>query len=411
MTIRKLWVIAFRDLGRNRRRTLLTGAAVALGTMLTIMMSSYMSGMLYGTIQNGVRLQTAHVQIREESYIRERLSLLSEDLLDDTANLEAQAGGLQEVDAATPVLWASGVLSTLHDTVGLQVYGIDPDSAIHDPIREGLVSGEFLAADDRSGILMGKSLANDLGIDVGQRVSLMLGNADGRPEEGVFTIRGLFDTEVPSYDENTVFMPLSKAQAFTRNDGHASAILILLHNEKESEQVAATLKNDLNNTLTWQEMNSILLETVEQNMSFYYMLYGIVMLVVAVVVANALLMAVFERTREIGILASLGMKRGQIIVMMLLEAAALALVGVTVGILLGSAGTLYFQNAGIYFGDMMSGAFSSNIPVGSYVYFRLVPADVIGLGLWTLMITLLASLYPAWFASRLEPVVALRSAK
>jgi len=158
-------------------------------------------------------------------------------------------------------------------------------------------------------------------------------------------------------------------------------------------------------------MNSILLETVEQNMSFYYMLYGIVMLVVAVVVANALLMAVFERTREIGILASLGMKRGQIILMLLLEAAALALIGVAVGVVLGSIGTLYFQNAGIYFGDMMSGAFSSNIPVGSYIYFRLVPADVIGLATWTLIITLLASLYPAWFASRLEPVEALRAAK
>ena len=403
-------MIAFRDLGRNRRRSLLTGAAVAVGTALTIVMAGYISGMLYDTIQNGIRLQTSHVQIRDESYVYERLSLLPDDLLNDTDSLETQASGLAEVNAATPVLWASGVLSTLHDTVGLQVYGIDPASPIHDHIREGMVSGEYLAADDRGGVLMGKSLADDLEIGVGQRVSLMLGNADGQPEEGIFTIRGLFDTEVPSYDENTVFMPLSKAQAFTRNDGHASAILIMLRSQEEAEQVATALKTDLNNTLTWEEMNSILLETVQQNLSFYYILYLIVMLVVAVVVANTLLMAVFERTREIGILASLGMKRGQIILMILLEATALALLGVAAGIVLGTAGTLYLQNVGIYFGDVMGGAVS-NIPLGSRLYSRLVPADVIGLAVGTLVVTLLASLYPAWFASRMEPVEALRSAK
>jgi ABC-type lipoprotein release transport system permease subunit len=410
MTIGKLWVIAFRDLGRNRRRSFLTGAAVAVGTALTIVMAGYISGMLYDTIQNGIRLQTSHVQIRDESYVYERLSLLPDDLLIDTSSLETQVSGLAEVNAATPVLWASGVLSTLHDTVGLQVYGIDPASPIHDHIREGMVSGEYIATDDRGGILMGKSLADDLEIGVGQRVSLMLGNADGQPEEGIFTIRGLFDTEVPSYDENTIFMPLSKAQAFTRNDGHASAILIMLRSQEEAEQVATALKTDLNNTLTWEEMNSILLETVQQNLSFYYILYLIVMLVVAVVVANTLLMAVFERTREIGILASLGMKRGQIILMILLEAAALALLGVAAGIVLGTAGTLYLQNVGIYFGDIMGGAVS-NIPLGSRLYSRLVPADVIGLAIGTLVITLLASLYPAWFASRMEPVEALRSAK
>ena len=238
MTFRKLWVIAFRDLGRNRRRSILTGAAVALGTALTIMMSGYMTGMVYETVQNGIRLQTGHVQIRNEAYVQEKLSLLPEDLLDNITSLEALANGLPEVEAATPVLWASGVLSTLHDTVGLQVYGIDPASPIHDHIREGLVSGEYLAADDRGGILIGKSLADDLGIGVGQRVSLMLGNADGAPEEGIFTIRGLFDTEVPSYDDNTVFMPLTKAQAFTRNDGYASAIVIILHDQEEAAQVA-----------------------------------------------------------------------------------------------------------------------------------------------------------------------------
>jgi ABC-type lipoprotein release transport system permease subunit len=158
MALTKLWTISFRDLGRNRRRSAFTLIAVALGLALVILMSGYIAGVVEGSLQNGIELQTGHVQLRSASYEESKKSLLWKDLLDDTETLLNRARGMSQVKAATPVLWSSGVLSTIHEAAGLQVTGIDPASAFHNPIREGLVAGEFLTADERGGILIGKRL-------------------------------------------------------------------------------------------------------------------------------------------------------------------------------------------------------------------------------------------------------------
>ena len=142
-------------------------------------------------------------------------------------------------------------------------------------------------------------------------------------------------------------------------------------------------------------------------MGFYYILDLIVMLIVAVIIANTLLMSVFERFREMGILAALGMTRGQIRWMFLFEAVILGLAGLVVGFLLGSAGVMYLSTAGIPAGDM--GAAAGSIAMGSVMYARFVPGTFLGLGIGMMAIILLASLYPAWFASRLEPVEALHA--
>ena len=132
------------------------------------------------------------------------------------------------------------------------------------------------------------------------------------------------------------------------------------------------------------------------------------MLIVAVVIANTLLMAVFERIREMGILAALGMKGRQIMLMFLFEAATLGLAGIVVGVGLGSAGVWYLATVGIYIGDIASTV--NSFALGTTMYGRFVPDTFASLSLWTLVIILLASLYPAWFAARLEPVEALHSA-
>ena len=408
MGLSKLWVIAYRDLGRNRRRTILTMVGVALGLMLMIVMSGYLAGVLEGSLQSNIRLNTGHVQVRATSYEIEKLSLLWGDLVENVPGLLAQINAMPEVEAAAPVLWASGVLGTIQESVGLKVTGIDPLSSIHDPVREGMIAGNYLTPEGRGEILIGKRLADTMGIGVGQKVSLAVGNPDGAPEEGIFTIIGIFDTGIPSYDENTVFMPISQAQAFTRAGDRASAIIILLHRQEDAAKVAAAVQGPGITTLTWEDMNNLLLQTIQTSLGFYFILYAIVILVVAVVIANTLLMAVFERIREIGILSALGMRRRQIMVMFLFEAAILALVGIVIGILLGSAGVAYLANVGLYIGDATASV-AGDIAIGSTLYAQFVPSEMVSLSFWMLMIILLVSLYPAWYAARLEPVKALQA--
>ena len=142
MAFKKIWVIAFRDLGRNRRRSLLTMLAVSLGLALVILMSGYIAGVVDGSISDSILLNTGHVQIRAEGYEMEKASLQWQDLLDNSSELLADAANVEGVKAVAPVLWASGFLVTGDETIGVRVTGIDPDSGFHEPIRQGIVAGE-----------------------------------------------------------------------------------------------------------------------------------------------------------------------------------------------------------------------------------------------------------------------------
>ena len=404
----KLWRLGLRDLKRNRRRSTLTLIAVALGLAMLITFNGLMEGELAGALENTIRLQTGHVQVREESYDEDKVSLKWEDLLNDAAGLAARAQALPGVKAATPILWASGILGSRDETTGVRVFGIDPQSTAYAPIKESIVAGSFLMPDDRSGILIGAKLAKSLGLSEGSQVSLLVNTSNEQPDEALFIIRGLFDTNTPTYDQTTVFMPLTKAQAFTRTEGRASAIFIMLHQQEDADVVASALRGPGLTTPTYRALNQVLLQTVEVSVSIMNLLYLMVLAVVAVVIANTLLMSVFERTREMGILAALGMKGRQILTMFLMEAGTLAIAGIIVGIMVGSLGVLYLATVGYSIGEEAELA-GSAIAFSSTVYARFSPSGMLGLSIAALVITLSASLYPAWHAARLEPIQALRA--
>jgi len=406
----KLWRIAIRDLGRNKRRSALTLIAVMMGLALVIALHGFEMGAIQGSIESNIRVQTGHVQVRGESYDADKVSLKWEDLLEEPLGLVAQAQMRAEVRAAAPVLWASGILGTVQESVGVRVFGIDPPSEMAAPFREGLVAGEFLAPDDRGGVLISQRLANNLGLAAGDDVSLLINTSGEQPDEATFTIRGLYDTGFPAFDEATIFLPLAKAQTFTRVGERASVVVVLLHNQEDADTVAAALHAPGLDVLTWRDLNQLLVEGMESAMGLLYMMYLIVMAIIAVVVANTLLMSVFERTREMGILAALGMKGRQIMAMFIIESATLGAIGVILGVLLGSLGVYYMATEGIYLGDIdMANVVSADIAYGETMYAAFQWADTAVLSTVCWIIMLLASLYPAWFATRKEPIDALRA--
>lgn len=408
MAFSKLWVIAFRDLGRNRRRTGLTMLAVVLGLALLIMISSLIAGVFDSAMSSSISLDTGHVQVRSVSYEEKNASLEWRDLLEDSDELLASAAGLEGVTAVAPALWASGFLNTANDSLGVRVTGIVPESSFHDPIRQGIIAGEYLEVDDRDGILIGRKLAEELGISAGSKVSLLVGTSDGEMDEDIFTVRGLFSTGLVTYDTGTVYMPLPKAQAITRAGDRISAVILLTEDPETADLVAAELGGPGHSALTWEDMNVLLLTAIEQGNAFYSLIYGIVILIVAVIIANTLLMSVFERTRELGILAALGMKGRQIMAMVLLEAGILALLGTILGIILGSLLVWYLSINGFNVGDDVA-SIAEGLAYPSVFYAKFSPGAVIGLSLAMLGIVLLASLYPARFAARLEPAEALHA--
>src|ERR1041384_1620259 len=395
--------LAFRNLGRNKTRSLLSALAVGIGMALLLLMVSVLQGEMGGALQNSIRLQSGHLQIRPANYEEGKASLKWEDLIENPDQLVQKLKSMSQVTVATPRLIASSILTVGDESKGVQILGIEPDSAANQPFRQGMLTGEFLKADDREGILIGNALADKLNLKVNNKVNLLVTTSNGNVNEQLFTIRGIFTTRTPGYDESTIFMPLAKAQAITATENHASTIFVLLQDSNQADAVAQALKSNNYKVLTWRDQNAFIAQFEDFANAFFIIIYLIVLGITATVVTNTLVMAVFERTREIGILAAIGMKGRGIMAQFLAEAALLATGGVIGGLIIGGLAVAYFATKGIYIGDYGV----TGIMMEDHIYAQFTWANTINLAIVTYIITLIASLYPAVLAARMEPVEAL----
>jgi len=403
--MKQLFTIALRDLGRNRRRSFFSALALAMGLGLLLIGASFIRGEMDSAMTSTIRLQSGHLQIRSQSYDESKTSLKWEDLVEDPAQVASQIASLAPVKAATPRLFASGIISVRDESAGVRVMGIDPQSEANDPYREGVVSGEYLSADDRDGLLIGQPLAEKLGVQTGDQVNLSVNTSNGDIDEQVFTVRGIYSTQTNGFDLATIFLPLAKAQAMTRTENHASTIFVLLNDRDQTQAVISALQTGGYKLLTWTEMNEILIQTEDMSNAYMSLVYMIVLAITATVIVNTLIMAVYERTREIGILSAIGMKSGRIMFMFLAEAFMLAVGGVFMGLILGYLAVAGLSINGLYIGNMgLSGFLIPNT-----VYPRLTVESMVNLSITAFVVTLLAGLYPAILAARMEPVQALRT--
>ena len=399
--------MAFRDLGRNRRRSFFSSLALGLGLMVLLTMAAFVNGEMNGAMDSTIRLQSGHLQVRAQSYDEVKTSLKWEDLVENPDQIVAQITSLAPVKVATPRLFASGIASAGDQSTGVRVFGIDPLSPANAPYRDGLLSGEFLTSDDREGLLIGQPRADKLGLKAGDPFNLSVNTSNGDVAQQIFTVRGVYSTQTNGFDSTTVFMPLAKAQAITQTENHASTIFVLLKDKAETEAVAAALQTSNYKVLPWTKMNELIIQFEDLANSYMVIFYLIVLGVTATVIVNTLIMAVFERTREIGILSALGMKGRNILLMFLIESSLLAVGGVIMGLILGSLLVAYFTHFGFYIGQMGI----SGMMIGNTIYAKLAVQDTVKLTVLAFIITLLAGLYPAFLAARLEPVQALRGGK
>ncbi len=399
--------MAIRDLARNVRRTLLSALALGMGLALLLLMAAMIRGEIRDSIEKTIRLQSGHLQIQASSYDQDKTSLLWEDLIEDPDRIASMVSSLPDVLLATPRLVASGIVSSGDVSKGVQIVGIDPLSEASAPFRNGVVDGAFITPDDRDGLLIGQTLADKLNLKAGDSTLLLANTSNGDVNEQTFTIRGVFTTHTPGFDEGTVFLPIAKAQAITQTDGHASNIFILLKDREKAGTVISQLQTTQYKVRTWEEMNALISQMELFAGAYMVVLYLIVLGVTATVVVNALIMAVFERTREIGILSAIGMRSSRIMAMFLAESAVLAGIGIVFGLALGALFLTYGTKVGFYIGNMGVTGFA--LPDRLYGY--VVAGDVITLTLTALVVTLIVSLYPAILAARMQPVEALHGGK
>ena len=402
MTILKL---AIRNIGRNKRRSLFSALALSLGVALLLLMSGFLNGEMDSTVDTTIRLQSGHLQIRAANYNENRTSLKWEDLVKNPGKITAALVTMEPVLDATPRLYLSGMVSFKNTSTGVRIYGLEPSSPSSEPYISGIVAGEAITNDDRNSLEMGEALANKLGLKVGDQIQLSVNTSNGDFSEQVFTVKGLFRTGVLGFDKATLVMPLAKAQAIGAADDHASLILVTLKDRDLATSVKGAISAEGYQVKDWHEMNEFMMTMEGMADQYFGIIFFIVLAITATVITNTQLMAVFERTREIGILASMGMKSWRIMVLFLIEAGILAVGGLLVGISLGILENLIFGSIGFTFGDLGL----TNVLLPNTIYPHLKLADITYVSTYALTVTLLAGLYPASIAARMQPVEALHS--
>ncbi|OGO28609.1 MAG: hypothetical protein A2Z16_07740 [Chloroflexi bacterium RBG_16_54_18] len=405
----QLFRMAFRDLGRNRRRTFFSILALAMGLALLILMASFINGEMSSAMDTTIKLQSGHLQLRQQNYDETKASLKWENLIEDPAQVTRQIATLEPVIAASARLFASGIVASRDQSTGVQIVGIEPDSITNNPYREGLVSGEFLTAGDRDGILIGRPLSEKMGLQVGDQINLTANTSNGDVSDQLFTIRGIYSTETRVFDSAIVFLPLEKAQAMTGTENHASTIFVLLKDKDQTDAVVNALQTSRYKILTWTKMNEVIIQTENLSNAYMSLFYLIVLGVTATVIINTLIMAVFERTREIGIFSAIGMRSRRIMAMFLAESSLLAIGGILLGLVLGALAVAYLERNGFYIGNMAVGG--GGFLIRDTVYAKFSLEGTINVTIMAFIVTMLAGLYPAALAARMEPVEALRAEK
>jgi len=400
--------LAFRNLNRNRRRSILSALAISMGLALLMLIASVLRGEMSTSIEKSISLVSGHIQIRSANYVDSKSSLKWADLVADPEKIIADIQSVPQISAlikdATPRLYASAIISSGSDSLGVQVLGIDPAAKANEPFINGLTQGDFITADDASGVVISQLIADKLKMKVGDSINLLVNTSNGDVVQQDFTIRGLYTTHTPSYDVSTILMPLAKAQTITSTQNHASTIFILLKDRAQTDAVASAIQGTGYQVKTWMEMNQLMIDTEDLANSFMVVIYLIVLIITATVIVNTLIMSVFERTREIGILSALGWKSRDIMALFMTEATMIALGGIAFGIVLGRFVVLYFEKIGIGFGNL---GLRNGFLLGERLYGIFSGSDVVTLSIIAFVVTMLASLYPAYLAAHLEPIDAL----
>ena len=403
--------LAWRNIRRHRRRTIITSSAIVVGVVFMIFTLGIQTGMLEQTISNSVELETGHIKIYPEGYYEKSDLMPTNMQISDYGEVIEILNNLDGVECASPRIKAGGMLQIGPNSAGVVINGIDPenDLKIRD-LRKRIIDGEYLAADDPS-LIIGERLSERLEIGVNDEVLVSSVAADGSAVSTMLRVKGIFKTGFSSYDGSMIFTSLLQAQNLLKIErGNATEIVIMVNRPEKVNDIAGSITSKLRaegydyEVLHWERLAPELAQFVEMKKSMTTLFVSIVIVVASLGILNTMLMAVYERIKEIGAMSAFGYKRRNIIALFLLEGLIIGIIGAIVGLILGVGVTQYFSVVGIDFG--------SGPAVVEYmetcIYPRLSVFDVVFPFFFAISVALLASLYPAYKASRLEPVEALR---
>jgi ABC-type lipoprotein release transport system permease subunit len=400
--------MAWRNMWRNWRRTIIATIAIVLGLILLIFMDALMKGSDQAIFGNAVRLYGGNVQIHGPGF-RDKASRLPLIPLDDADLVVEIVGDRPDVVAVTKRINTAGMVSSRDGAYPVSITAIQPESeAPVSLIAENITQGRFLSGDDGDNILISQEMAGLLNVGVGDRVALLGKRKDESMRRRSMTVVGIFDLGLGDAEKGLVYINLPTAQTLYNLRDQETEVAITLNRVGQEDALIADLKPSLPNyeVDSFDTLRPEIREILEQKSAFIAVIGFIVLFMAGIGILNLMLMAVYERTREMGVLAALGMKGRQIMGVFLLEGMFIGVFGAVVGCTLSWLLVAAVGQVGLDY-SMAEGTGDITALIGNRLYPSIPIANVAYYGVATVFIAALASLIPAWQASRNEPAESL----
>jgi ABC-type lipoprotein release transport system permease subunit len=398
-------VLAWRNLWRNYRRTLILLVTIALGVWSMIFMTALMRGMVDEIVRNGLATLPGEVQIHAPAYrddpsIAHRIPMPSGDLLNVL--------GQPPIVGWSARIRVPAVIASERDSRGVTLLGVDPlaeqrlGSAPH-----AIVEGRFLTDENDKGVVIGASMARRLETRLGKRIVLMSQDPNNDVADRGARVVGIYTARLPGTEDRFVYSGRSVIQSMLGINGEVSEIAITADNYRAVAQwypaIAAAAGAKLE-VLPWTELDAYLSTMLNVQDGFALVFMIVVFLALSFGLVNTLVMSVFERVREIGLMQALGMRPSLILAQVLLESVYLLLVGLAIGNTIAFA-TIKSLEDGIDISGVAQGM--EQMSMSPVLYPALAIEDMVMSTAVVIVLGLLASLLPAWKASQLDPVAAL----
>lgn len=385
--------LAWRNVWRNKLRSFIMIAAMILGLLGVILMVGFVQAMTENMVDNAIRYQTAHLQIHTPEF------LLNEELsawLPEADNLAEEIRTLPGVEAVSVRQVVDGMLASAASSRGVRINGINtPDETRVTDLQQSLVEGGLLPESGRNPILVSQRNAKKLNLRLGSKVVLTFTSIDGDVAGAAFRIAGLFKTPASSFDDSNVFVRRSDLAHFTGLDqAHEIAI------RTTNDQPLAPLQRDISTLVgergvvrNWGEVQPVLAAMTGSMDISNAIVAGVFIAALGFGIINIMMMSVFERTREFGVLMAIGMTRGRILLLIICEAMLLGGVGGLFGLVAGRLMLAITDRTGLPFGAVAEGLGAYG--VDSILYPSVSGPFYLEVFVMVMIVSLLAALYPA----------------
>lgn len=405
--------LAVRNLLRNRWRTGLAAGGIAVATAILIWNIGMFDGFFQLMIRGSTDVEIGHVQVQDRDYIDQPATF---DYFDWDDEVKEAIEETPRVEAATPRVRLFGLVGHEERSHVAAIYGVDPDTEPSVTVMaDGIERGRWLDAEmppePPAEVVVGAGMGRTLGVDVGDELVVIAEGADGSMGDGLLEVVGILETGNSQIDRRAAVIHLDEAQFIAATDGGVHEVVAATDNPIDAPHIASAMQARLDaadydelRARSWQQVEPGLYELLAYGDTANRFMLGIIFIVVALGVLNALRMSARERHREFGGMMAVGMSRKRLFAMIVAEGAILGFVGAVVGGIVGTAVTWYHSVRGLDFGLFVEGdATYMGISFTEVIYFVLSWEAVLTPLIGLIAVTVVCAVWPAIASIRLNP--------